>query len=176
MRQIRADFARRSQPGALWWWLCAALLLSSVVMAVLTLQSKQRAHALIERAAAAQSEALAARNAALRDMVPKPPPPYEASAREVVAGHSVPWPMLLAALEAVRVPGVRVTSIEYEAKRASARVEFAFDQQASMLKLVEELNINVPASSNAWRWNLLEMSQRGTTEAGRALVEARLTE
>ena len=172
MRTVAADFARQRTPSAGWWWLCAVLLATCLALTVLTLQSRQRAHLLSQQADETEAQVRFAREALQR---PKPPapPPYEASAREMLAAHSVPWPTLLAALEATAVPGVRVVTLDYDAARATSRVEFAFDRPANMLKLLDELNAGSAGAGPAWRWHVQEMDQRNGAELGRAILEAR---
>jgi hypothetical protein len=173
MREVAAEFARQRAPGAGWWWLCAALLAACLALTVMTLQTRERARLVSQQADEAEAQVRIAREAAQRPPTPAAPPPYEASAREMLAAHSVLWPTLLAALEATAVPGVRVMTLDYEAARATARVEFAFDQPASMPKLLDELNAGSSEPGAAWRWQLLEMDQRNAAEPGRAVLEAR---
>jgi hypothetical protein len=173
VRVVIAEFARQRAPGAGWWWLCAALLSACVALTLMTVQSRERARLASQQADEAEAQVRIAREAAQRPPTPAAPQPYEASAREMLAAHSVPWPTLLAALEATAVPGVRVTTLDYEAARATARVEFAFDHAASMPKLLDELNAGNSERGAAWRWQLLEMDQRNTAESGRAVLVAR---
>jgi hypothetical protein len=172
MRTVAAEFARVRGPGAGWWWLCAALLAACVALTAMTLQLQGRARLASQQASEAEAQARMTREASELPASPAAAPPYEASAREMLTVHSVPWPTLLAALEATAVPGVRVMTLDYDAAQATARVEFAFDRPANMLKLVDELNAGTSEPGLAWRWQLQEMDQRNAAEAGRAVLVA----
>jgi hypothetical protein len=172
VRPISAEFALQRTPGAGWWWLCALLLTVSVVLSVMVLHLRQRTQTILQQVGAFEADARVAREAASRPVVPLAPP-YDASAREMLAAHTVPWPTLLAALESLDVPGVRVMSLDYDALRATARTEFAFDRPETMLKTLADLNAGSSDPGSMLRWQLLEMNQRGGVEPGRAVVEAR---
>jgi hypothetical protein len=173
--RIRAQFARQEPPAKAWRVLCGALLLVAIVFCVLAWNSRQRTKALIAEAEAARAAAIYGTAKTSQATALRPPPPYEASAGELLALHAVPWPALLAALENGEVPGVRVTSIDYDAQSASARVELAFTPPASPLALLEQLNVGVPAVGEGWRWKVVEIDQRTDATAGRAVFRAEHT-
>jgi hypothetical protein len=170
--RVRAQFARRKPPARGWWVLCWMLLLTALVLAVLGWNSRQRTKALVAEAGAARPAVITESTRAALMASKRRPPPYEASARELLALHAVPWPALLAALEGAEVPGVRVTSIDYDGSSASARIELAFVPPASPLALLDQLNAGVPAVGDAWRWRVVEIDQRSSGAAGRAAIRA----
>lgn len=170
MKPVRADFVPRSPVPRGWWFAVAALVAAAVVLAFLTRQAALRVEAAQADEAALRAASAVAQARTIRVL---PPPAYEASARELLAQHTVPWPTLFAALEAVQVTGVRVLSVDYASIDAGARVEVAFTLQTQVLGYVNELNAGVPASGEAWRWSVLRIEQSGRDGAGRALLMGR---
>ena len=173
MKPVRADFAPRTPVPRSWWIAVGTLAAGAIVLALLAHQASLDAEA-----AFADEAALRAKRAGAQAQAPRVVhrPAYEASAREMLAQHAVPWPTLLAALEGVQVTGVRVLSLDYSGTDAAARVEVAFTVQTQVLDYVNELNAGVPASGEAWRWGVLRLEQSGRDGAGRALLVGRWAE
>lgn len=73
-----------------------------------------------------------------------PRPLYEASAREMLAEATSPWPAMLSALETVAVPGVTPVSIEIVSSQRQIRVDVEFSDYAALLGYLEELNTGEP--------------------------------
>jgi hypothetical protein len=71
---------------------------------------------------------------------------------------------LLAALEATRVPNVRLTSVAIQPERAWASLDLASDQVEQVLAYVEELNRNDPTGA----WVLRSMREAGGSYSGTA--------
>jgi hypothetical protein len=69
---------------------------------------------------------------------------------------------LLAALEATRVPNVRLTSVSMQPERASASVDLTSAQVEQVLAYIEELNRNDPTGA----WVLRSVREGGGSYAG----------
>jgi hypothetical protein len=171
MKPIRAQFARRWMPTRVWWFGCLILIAIDASFAGLAWQSLQRIKATKRELAAIDERVQQARVTGPRP-TDASPLPYDSSARDMLAQRSVPWPALLATLEAVSVSGVRLTSVDYGAAESRARVEITFANHAAALKYVQQLSAGVPESGPAWRWRPLLFSQPRVAEKGTATLEA----
>lgn len=172
MKPIRAQFASSWVPGRWAWATCLALLAACASVSWLAWQSVQRTRAATLDLAGIEQGAQQAKLAVERPPAAPLPPPYDASAREMLAQAITPWPTLLAALEAVSAPGVRLVSLDYVAAESRARVEIAFANHAAALEYVQALSVGVPESGPAWRWKPLLLSQPRAAEKGTATLEA----
>ena len=79
-------------------------------------------------------------------------PPYDASAREMLAYATSQWPMMLTALETVEVEGATPVALEIAPLERWIRVEVEFTDYATLLRFVDELN----AGESAPRWTLVQ--------------------
>ena len=172
MKPVRAQFVRRWVPGPIGWLLSLGLLGAAASLAWLAWQSAQRTQAskldLDATALSMQSQ----RATLERPALPPVAPPYDSSAREMLAQATTPWPALLAALEAVQVSGVRLVSVDYVAAESRARIEIAFANHAAALEYVQALAAGVPEIGAAWHWRPLLLSQPRSTDKGTATLEA----
>jgi hypothetical protein len=171
MKPIRAQFVRRCVPGRLWWLVCLSLFAAASGVGWLAWQSIQRTRAAHQELIGIEAGTKRAQASAQRPTT-QLPPPYDASAREMLAQAAVPWPALLAALEAVTVSGVRLVSVDYIAAESRGRVELKFTNHAAVLEYVQALSAGAPESGPAWRWKPLLLSQPRAAEIGTATIEA----
>jgi hypothetical protein len=171
MRRAHADFAKRFALDRRWWWLVVALFAVAGGLAWDVTVSQRRADGIRVELAAMKAASTAASAPQLPAAVPAPP--YDASAREMLAQHATPWPQLLSALEAVEVEGLRVVRVDYVASEAVARVETAFTRQAAVLEHAAGLNAGVPETGAAWRWSIERIDLSRGDGNGKAVIVGR---
>lgn len=167
MKRVRADFVPRRGPGRVLWvalGALAAVALSAVVLVAYRFGEFGQQRAGLERAMAERRAVPAA--------VPKPPapPPYERSAREMLAEHRLAWPQVLTVLEATTLVGVTPVSVEMAASDGVARVEVSFTDHARLLEYLEALN----AGQGDLRWMLVQ-AQTQTAGGSVAVLHARMS-
>ena len=171
MKHVRAQFRRRWMPSRAWWFVCLVLLAVGAILAGLAWQSAQRIEA-----AKLELLRIEVSTQQLQSAIPQStdptPPPYDGSAREMLAQSTVAWPALLAALEAVSEPGVRLVNVDYVATESRARVDISFANHAAALEYVEALSAGLSAGGSVWRWKPLSLSQPRSADKGVARLEA----
>lgn len=149
MRPVRADFTPRSPwPDRIAIGFAVVALVFAAVQVHLGLGEQRKALALEEQVRALGDEAAARQP----KPVPKAPePPYAQDAAAIVRAASYDYGAVLTALETVRMPSIRVTSIEIVTAEAAARVELEFTDPAVLLPYLEELNLGRPDHMGKWR-------------------------
>jgi hypothetical protein len=125
-----------------------------LVAATLSWQAFQTQQVL--RQAEAERDALRAQLTALRasEVQPapiKPEPPYLRDALQLAQMAQFDSAAVFRAIEAVRVPGVRVTALEVSAADATARVDLEVTVPEALLRYVSELNAGEPTP----RWTIV---------------------
>lgn len=168
MRALRIDFAvRRHVRPALGYALAAALFVFAAAQAREGLELQRQAVDLEARLAAAQ-QAADERARAARP-APRPEPPYLRDALAVVRAAEYDVGRVLTALETVRVPGVKVTSIEIVPAEDLARVDLELSDAAALTQYLDELNAGLEPSQ---RWRLLRLQSPQGNVPGSASVAA----
>jgi hypothetical protein len=172
MKPIRADFARRRSAAPVLWVVVGVAALTAGWLLWDTAESRRQIATLRAELAALEQAASDAGKASQVHAVP-PPAAYDASAREMLAQATIPWPQVLVALETVQIAGVRVQSLEYVAVEKQARVEIAAARQELALEFVNALNAGIPSEGAAWRWTIVRMDQTAGDRLARAQLLAR---
>lgn len=168
MKRVRADFAPRRRPSRA-LWLALAVLAAGAFTAVAFVA--YRFEELAQQRAALESAAAERRVAAtVVPTKPPAPPPYERSAREMLAEHRMAWPQVLTALEATALVGVTPMSVEMAASDGVARVEVSFTDHARLLEYLEALN----AGQGDLRWVLVQ-AQTQPAGGSVAVLHARMS-
>lgn len=159
MRAIAVEFAPRGVALRRLSWAAAALLW--LLAGVLGWQAFQTHRAL--RHAENERDALRARLAALQasqaQTVPiKREPLYLRDAQQIAQMAQFDSAGVLRAIEAVRVPGIRVTALEISAADATARLELEVAVPDALLRYVSELNAGEPLQ----RWSIVRSQSVGS--------------
>jgi hypothetical protein len=166
--RMRAELGQRRSVHVAWWWCIAAVVGLSLGLLWWSFDLQRQRRQIEAERAAAQALAAAASAAVIapRSTVK----PYEASAREMLAQATTPWPVALSALESVQLPGVRVLRFDYIASEARVSVALHLTEQRQAVDYVNELNTGVPAEGAAWRWTLSGVELDRSTGSVRADV------
>lgn len=163
MKPVHADFKRPWVPPRWMWWAVAALAL----IACAAVGMAWRAWKQVDVQRAALRDAVAATQAAA--VVPAPLRvlrPYDASAREMWAEHSAPWPQALTMIEATAIIGVTPVALEFVASDKAVRVEVSFTDYAKLLEYVDALNAGEPEL----KWALVQSQAQASGEATAVIV------
>lgn len=148
---MRAELLRAKPVPVAWWWLIAAMAGVALGLGWWSFDLQRQLREAQRQRAAMES----ARSATPVSTAPAPvPKPYEASAREMWAQATTPWPTALNAIESVQLPGVRVVRFEYSAGEARVNLQLQLREQRQAVEYVNELNMGQPAEGMAWRWTL----------------------
>ena len=150
MRRVDVDFRRRSEPARWMWWLSMVLWLVALALGAFAWD----AHRQNDRLRAA-IEAARTRPAEPKPSTPAVPPPYEESARRLLAEHDSTWPSALRALEQVNVEGVQVVAFDISTSEQRARIEVRYSSYKRLLQYVRELNLGEPQP----RWEVVQTTQ-----------------
>jgi hypothetical protein len=171
MKAVRAHFETRRTPPLWAWAAAAALLVASIALGGWTWHRQTRWQAAQAYAAEQAQQREAARRAA--QSVPVQAPPYDASAREMLAEREWPWPAALVAIESVAMEGVTATAIDMSAGDKLVRLEVAFTDHAKLLAYLEKLNAGLDDSTaGGWRWAIQKTQAGGAAAAGGAIGQA----
>ncbi len=173
MRRINARFDRWPRPARGLWIALIALVIVAVATAIWAWSAKARFDA--KTAQRAQSTQQRQEAEMARSTVPVSPPPYDSSAREMLAERTAPWPAALTAIEHVAMVGVTPTSIEFAANERTVNLEVAFSEHAKLLEYADALNAGLEPSTVGWRWSI-QQTQLATGAIGAGVGgTARLT-
>lgn len=144
MQRVPVDFVEKPRPGA-WHW-CLPAITGAVALG-LTVQTlfAQRDLERLQAAAKRQQEQTEASPASA---VVLPAPPYEASARDMLAERAIPWGEVLTALEKTAVPGVLVTSIEAPGATSNITVQTLMPDYKAVLDYLSALNGESPQTGD----------------------------
>jgi len=141
MKLVRADFCQRTIPPRWTWWVVGLLAIAAVAMG--RAAGHEWEHAAAERDRLQGLLAQKANGSALALPV-RPPPPYDASARDMLVEHALPWSQALTAIEAVAIIGVTPVAVEAAASERAIRLEVTFTEYSKLLEYVETLNGGEP--------------------------------
>ena len=155
MKAIVADFRTRRPPPRSAWLLLGLLVAMAGVALVGALWQRNEVRRLQQ-----QLTALSAPRAPATAPVQSKPPPYQASAEEMLREASSQWPAALTALETIKVPGIRVIAVDIAPAEMQMQVEVQFEEYSALLKYVEDLNAGEPAR----RWTLLRAQSAGKSD------------
>lgn len=164
MKVLRVEFApRRSVPSWLWGSVAIGLLLLAGHQAWLAWALYQRV-LIAERESAALSAELGRVLQDRRDAMAlaRVEAPYARDAAVIAGLASFPLAQVLSSLEAVRVPGVKVTVLDISAIERSAKAELEFADYAALNRYLDELNAGEPKI----RWRLIQLQSGSTGGAG----------
>ena len=168
MKPIQAQFVQRRGPSVLLW----GLLLSGLLAVVVMQYGTHRVNA-EHQAQWLHMEQLAREEADAKARAPSTPVPFAESLKEIERLREVPWPQLLAALEAAtRKDDVRIDSIGIDVVAQRADVAVAASSAKAVLDYVGSLNEGVPPGVAAWRWGAWRVAERS---GGGFSVELRAT-
>jgi hypothetical protein len=171
MKAIRAHFETWRAPPRWAWTLAAAWLSASIALGGWTWHRQRQWQAAQAQAAEQALQREAARTAA--QSLPVQPPPYDASAREMLAEREWPWPAALVAIESVAMEGVTATAIEMSAGDRLVHLEVAFADHGKLLTYLEALNAGLDGSTaGGWRWAIQKTQAGGAAAAGAATGQA----
>lgn len=169
MRPVMAEFRRAWAPARRHWIAIALLFAAAVVVwggAVLEWHRAREARIqLANLRAAAERQASAG--------APVVVPPWEASAREMLAQANSPWPAVLKALETVRGDGITVAAVSINVPSKVASVEVQFGDYQALLAYIEALNL----ADKTLRWGLVQAQADGRAPSAiryRATIRADL--
>lgn len=99
-----------------------------------------------------EARVLRAQGAASAPVPPLPKvPPYAEDAAAIARAASYDFGAVLTALETVRLPNIKVTSIDIVPAEATARIELEFTDRSILFSYLEELNAGLPRESGKWR-------------------------
>lgn len=163
---LRSDFKRRSRPPRWMWWL--ALWLLGCGLALTAAAWSQWKTVADERQAALNARVQAASRTPAYQ--PTPRPPYEASARKMLAERSLPWIEALTALEASAMVGVTPSSVELIPEDRSVRVELNFADYPKLIEYIESLNAGEPELA----WTLVQTTSMPNAPSTAVVVGRRL--
>ena len=158
MRPVRADYAPRSRPSRPLWLMLAFVVLAALGVVTVAWRANhelQATLAAIEHTKASRQASLPAAPRAI------PAPPYDRDARQMLNEHTLPWPQVLAALEAIAFVGVTPTSVEIGVGEPVARVEVSFVDHARLLEYVDELNAGQTGSGQELNWSIVQAQAQG---------------
>jgi len=93
-------------------------------------------------------QAIAAEQA--RRQASSPPPPYLEDARRIVAIASMPVDGILRSIERVRIPGVRVLTLDIQAVSGQVRLEIEANDLGQVSQVLDELNAGHEVPRWAW--------------------------
>ena len=160
MKRVEADFKSKRRPGR-WHWTFALALAAAA--GTLVVQAWRMQEELVR--VRAEVAGLNAHRAAASALVkPTESPAYEPSAREMLRERSVPWPEVLATLEAVAVPGVTPTSVSFGANNERVTIELNASDYRTALAYVEALN-GADRSGGEVRFALLQVKADSSSNA-----------
>lgn len=163
MRRVGIDFLEERATPAWMWWTTGGLVFVAVCLLAFARHLEAEVVNLRQQVVLAQGREatpLVPQAAALQ------PKPHEASARELLAEHTMPWPRILDALEAVEVQGVQVISLDIATRDAVVRLEVRFSDYAQLTKYIELLNVEAGGAS----WTLRQASSKPGGES-KALID-----
>lgn len=138
MRSVPADFL---PPGRALARLSmgVSVVLFAAAVAVSVDAYTLRAKALeIERQAAERQQQMAEEQA--RERAPKPEPPYAADARRLAAIAAMPIDAILLSLERIRIPGVRVLSLDIQSETGRVQLEIEAHDLSQVSRYLDDLN------------------------------------
>lgn len=169
MRPLQVEFVRRPSTGA-WFWAMAALLLAALAIrdswhaATLLLELQT-----VRREAASSAARVSAGSAdLLQPRAPAAPPPYESDAAAIAAVAAFDTSGVLDAVEAVQVPGVRLTNLDVSAVEGSIRANLEVTELRDALRYVDQINV----ADSLRRWSIVGMQAGLASSPGTAAVVA----
>jgi hypothetical protein len=168
VRRVHIEFRPAAVPGRRLWMLAAAAVLVALAALANAWHDHQAARQAHGRLAAAQAGAspaiaLSPRAAEVR--------PYDASAREMLAERSRPWPEVLLALENTRFVGIRLKAVELSSGEYAVGVLVAANDNSALLAWVDALKAGQQSDASSVIWSVDQVQ----TEPGGQGVQARLT-
>lgn len=169
MRAIHADFKPPSVPTWRLWAACACVFVGAIASSVAAWTERQNTATLAATYLALPAPGLT------QGGVPSPPTHaklYERSARQMLSERHLPWPEALTALEAIRMDGITLRSIEGSAGNGSIRVEILASDHAKVLDFVEALNAGSDSMSDV-QWNLQQAQVDGLNGSAVAIIGAK---
>lgn len=165
MKQARVEFEAPRAPGIVPWIFAAVLLAFAVTQSLRAYTTIQQLRALRQ----AQAEQAAVAAALSRPKAPALAPPYEGSARRMLAERQAVWPAALLALERTVAGVTTVTSLEYSAADDAIRVEGLAPEHAAAVALLEALNAGSSGyGEHELRWFLVRSAAAPGGEPGGA--------
>ncbi|MCI4429563.1 MAG: hypothetical protein JHC40_10405 [Burkholderiales bacterium] len=166
MRPLRVEFAPKPSASS---WLWVGIGVATLVVAAVQawhLKDLQTQHRAVAEEANQLSSQLQARSVApaVPDSQSNSIPAYAEDARAVARMAAFDIDSLLSEIEAVRISGVRVLSVELSAQERVVRVELELNEPSLSLRYLEAINVSEPHP----RWQLV----RSETTTGAALTSA----
>lgn len=166
MRPLRVEFAPKPTASSRLWGGIGVAALVVAAFQAWHLKGLQTQHRALAEEANQLSSQLQARSGA--PAVPGSQslaiPAYAEDARAVARMATVDIDSVLSAIEAVRIPGVRVLSVELSAQERVVRVELELNEPSMSLRYLEAINVGEPHP----RWQLV----RSETPTGASLTSA----
>jgi hypothetical protein len=166
VKPVIADFSQHSAPSRTLWGLLGVAAALSVAAAAWTWhewRELETQRALLRDTVARQAATPAAAP------IGRAPPPYQASAREMLMERAAPWPQALTMIEATAIVGVTPAAVEFAASDKTIRLEVTFADYSKLLEYVDALNAGEPEL----RWSL-QQSQAQAGGASSAVITASL--
>jgi hypothetical protein len=158
MRLLPVEFVRPGTLGVRLLWLAAGV--ASVVAIALAWKALElrREVARAERGRAELQTRLAnLRAGASQPAASRPEPAYQRDAEAIVRMAAFDSAGALRAIEAVQIPGVRVTALELAAAEGTVRVELELTDPDVLLRYVAQLNAGEPTP----RWSIVRSQGAG---------------
>lgn len=152
MKRIEAQFKPRWRPGRVLLATLIVLALCSVLAVAGAFWERHRVlmlHAQVEQLVEDE-------RTGVRPLVPRPIPAYEASARQFLSERSAGWAPMLRTLENASMMGVTPTSVAFDARDGSARVELSYSDPAALFDYLGRINEGVSPTRGVSRWSLVE--------------------